>query len=255
MIRKQVLKALYAILTTFVLFLSLSLSSKNVFAEFTVPTLTAPVMDQVGVLSSTTTNHLNELLKNVQNSGGSQIQVLIVKSLDGLAIEDATFQVAKAWGLGDAQKDDGVLLFVSIDDRWTRIEVGQGLEGSLTDAHSRRIIDNAITPEFKAGNFDQGISNGVAEILQHTDPEFNTGDLQKTSNLKSKLTPQDIIKIIFIILWILFVLFGSSNRRGVFGGRGYGGGGFGGGGFGGGSGRGWSGGGGGFSGGGSSGRW
>lgn len=226
------------------------------------PPLTAPVIDKPKVLSSSTTNRLNQLLKSLYNRGGSQIQVLILDSLSGLTIEEASIQIATQYKLGDKKKDDGVLLVVSIQDRQVRIEVGQGLEGNLTDAYSKRIIDQSIVPYFKSGDIDQGVIQGVLSIIKYTNPEFNIDEYLRVSNgqlpskIQGNLETSTILKlfILFLVLIIVFSRKSGSRKSGSgFGRGGYYGGGFGGGLRGGGSG--WSGGSGGFSGGGASGRW
>ncbi len=234
-------------------------SSFFVFAQetsFVVPSLTAPVVDQAEVLSDATEQKINTLLKKVFSAGGSQIQVLTIDSLNGLNIEEASIRVATSWALGTAKKDNGVLLLIAVADRQMRIEVGQGLEGDLTDAYSKRIISQIITPSFKAGEFNQGVLQGVLGILKYTDPEFKVEGLisdydqsfYRQEPDKGKIPFWIRLLILAIFLFIIFNANTGSRGRGGFYGSGRGGG-FGGGGGG------WSGGGGGFSGGGASGRW
>lgn len=245
--------------------LNFIISSSNVGAEvleFNIPQLSAPVVDEAKVLSETTKTKINGLLKKVYNEGGSQVQVLIVDSLQGFTIEEASIKVATKWALGHAQKDNGVLLFIAINDRQVRIEVGQGLEGDLTDAYSKRIVDQIIVPLFKSGDFNQGVLQGVLGILKYTDSNFKVDDLvsEYDRSLYKRNTNSDQVPFwlrILILLVFLIIIFnintGPGNHNRYYGstrGSSYrGGGGFSGGGSG------WSGGGGGFSGGGSSGRW
>lgn len=227
--------------------------------RFKVPQLSAPVVDNAQIISEDYEQKLNAVLKQVrQMEGRHQIQVLTVSTLEGISIEEASIDVATAWGLGDKQTDKGVLLFIAPNDRQVRIEVGQGLEGDLTDAYSKRIIDQFIIPSFKAGQFDQGVTQGVIGILSYTNPDLDVSSLLSGLNQKYQSEFQgdesELPIGLKIILFIIFIIFLASNKRSFGGRRGYyGGGGFGGGGFGGGGG--WSGGGGGFSGGGASGRW
>lgn len=228
---------------------------QKVVAQFVVPPLSAPVVDQAGLFKPNQIQSLNEALKNIYSTGGPQINVLTVKSLNGLSIEDASMEVVKSWKLGTAAKDNGALLMVSLNDRKVRIEVGQGLEGEITDAYSKRIIDNDIIPYFKQGQYGLGIIKGVQGILLHLDKPLHLNDYITGENLnsfdqQSPSTSERYSNLILILIIILFVLINF-----IFGGRsGRGGGYYGGGGFGG-SGGGWSGGGGGFSGGGASGSW
>ena len=100
----------------------------------------------------------------MKRNNGPQIQVLTVKSLQGLTIEDFSIEVVDKWQLGDKERDDGLLLLVSTGNKKVRIEVGDGLEGDMTDYRSGEIIDEMIK-SFKKGQMDVGIFIGVSEIL------------------------------------------------------------------------------------------
>ena len=103
---------------------------------------------------------LTQTLKDLETRKGSQIAVLIVPTTDGEAIEQFSLRVAEAWKIGRKKIDDGALLVIAKNDRRLRIEVGYGLEGALTDATTKRIIDEDITPKFKTGDFAGGVSAG-----------------------------------------------------------------------------------------------
>jgi uncharacterized protein len=235
---------------------------------FQVPRLSGPVVDEGGFLSASAEQQIAAALTEIKRQGaGTEIDVLTVEDLGGLTIEQASIQVADQWQLGSADKDNGVLLMFAQKERRARIEVGQGLEGNLTDAHAKRIIDETIVPLFRSGNTDQGILLGVYQVAQRTNPELNLEQIFGAESTQWKKRQRSrgrggfgfIIPIIFILL---FIFGGRGRGRGgrggglftglllgsmIGGGRGYGGGGgFGGGGFGGG---------GGFSGGGASGGW
>ncbi len=241
---------------------------------FVVPAMTSPVVDQAGILSRSGLERVEGLIRSLHSSGGSQLAVLTVPSLNGLSIEEASIKVVDQWKLGDKERDDGILLMIAPQDRRMRIEVGQGKEGDLPDAWARRIISEVIGPRFRNADYDQGILLGVAAIIQRTDPQF---DLSAAGASMPKMRRSRAVAgggsaWSFISLFLLLVVI-SRIIRGVrsgvrtplssgfrTGGSGYYGGGFGGGhsggsGFGGGFGGGYSGGGGGFSGGGSSGSW
>lgn len=230
-----------------------------------IPALTDPVMDTAGILQPQTVRYLNDELRRLKESGGSQIAILTIPKLDGDEIESYSIRVATEWKLGTEAKDNAVLLVVAVEDHKLRIEVGQGNEGVLTDAQSSRIIRQGITPLFKSGDYDSGIVTGVAGIVALTDPGFvmSQGEQRQVRHSRSG-GGQHGFPIIFFIIFVIIVLisnrrggrgggFGSGLAGGFIGGFGAGGG-FGGGG-GGGSGGGFGGGGGGFSGGGASGEW
>jgi uncharacterized protein len=227
-------------------------------AALAVPTLTGPVVDEAALLDGGSRRRIEALSRAAlaQEGGrGVQLQYLIVKTLDGEAIEDFSMRVAEAWRLGSREGDNGVLVTVASEDRQVRIEVGQGIEGGLTDVQSSRIIRNTVTPAFREGRFGDGLYGAGIEILSAL------GALPKdVARHAARGRPgqrlSSLAIVIFVILSIVLrTLFGGMGfrRRSHFGGwGGWGGGGFGGGGGGGGS---WGGGGGGFSGGGASGRW
>jgi uncharacterized protein len=140
-------------------------------AAVAVPPLSGRVVDQTGTLRSDDVASLTQTLKNFEARKGSQIAVLIVPTTDGEAIEQFSLRVAEAWKIGRKRVDDGALLVIAKNDRHLRIEVGYGIEGALTDATTKRIIDEDITPKFKAGDFAGGISAGVELMIQVIDGE------------------------------------------------------------------------------------
>ncbi len=222
-----------------------------------IPALTDPVMDQAGLLQTDAKQFLNAELRRLQDSGGSQIAVLIIPTLDGEDITSFSIKVSDQWKLGTAAKDNGVLLLMAVQERKLRIEVGQGNEGVLTDLQASRIIRQGISPLFKSGDYDSGIISGIASIIALTDPSFElSGGVVKPARVERH--PKEHNAFPFIVFFIIIIIVMMSGRRGGRGG-GLGGGLIGafgaGGGFGRGGGGGFGGGGGGFSGGGASGEW
>ncbi len=244
----------------FFFFISFSVASAQTFS---VPELHDPVNDYAGIISSDVQAQLNQALRKLQEAGGTQIAVLTVTSLHGLAIEQASIQVVDKWQLGGKAKDNGILLFIAKDEKKIRIEVGQGAEGDLTDSYSKRIIDESMTPLFRSGNISEGILVGAFQIAQVANPNI---DVEPIFSLKQNWSPprkhlSNLPTLLFFLLFFVILIISSTSgpggtmgRRG-FGRGGYGGGGFGGRGGGGFSSGGFSGGGGGFSGGGASGGW
>jgi uncharacterized protein len=136
-----------------------------------VPSLSGRVVDQTGTLSSDTIASLTQTIKGLELRKGSQLAVLIVPTTAPETIEQYSIRVAEAWKIGRKKIDDGALLVVAKDDRKLRIEVGYGLEGSLTDATAGRIISEIITPKFRSGDFAGGISDGVERMIAVIDGE------------------------------------------------------------------------------------
>jgi uncharacterized protein len=233
-----------------------------------IPKLQGYVNDYGDMISSAVESQLRERLKSFEASDSTQIVILTVPSLKGEPIEDYSIKVAEAWKIGQAVKDNGIILAVSKEDRKMRIEVGRGLEGKLTDLAAGRIIDLVIKPKFKEGNFDAGFTAGVSALIDATRGEFKA-EQRRPGGPRSGFRFHPLY---ILIAWMLFVVLVATLRsrksKGVRRGHGwtsgYGGGWFPGGG---GSGGGWSsgggsgggdfggGGGGGFGGGGASGDW
>jgi uncharacterized protein len=141
------------------------------FADVAVPPLSGRVVDQTGTLSGSDIAALTQTLKNLELRKGSQVAVLIVPTTSPETIEQYSIRVAEAWKIGRKKIDDGALLVVAKDDRHLRIEVGYGLEGSLTDVTTKRIIDEDITPKFKSGDFAGGIAAGINRMIRVIDGE------------------------------------------------------------------------------------
>lgn len=237
------------------IFIGFLVTSLTASADFKVPALRGPVMDQVGYLSRSDRQDLMQLIYDFNRRGKAQIQVLIVDSLGGEPIEQASIKITDQWKLGDKAKDNGVLFLISAKDRAMRIEVGQGLEGAIPDIRAKQIISDQVIPLFRAQRFSTGIVVGVHEIMVLADKEFaDERNIQEGAST-GKNIPVGVIIFLLIVISVLG-RFGGGRGRYIRGGAWGGGiGGMGGGGFGGGGGGGWSGGGGGFSGGGASGNW
>ncbi len=130
------------------------------------PALTGRVVDQAGLLSPADRESLSASLAGLEAKTTDQLVVVTLKSLQRTTIEDYGYQLGRHWGIGQKDKDSGVLLIVAPTERKVRIEVGYGLEGTLTDATTKLIIENSILPSFKTGNFAGGIKSGANQIIQ-----------------------------------------------------------------------------------------
>lgn len=137
----------------------------------TIPALTARVTDTTGTLTPNRINTLEQTLAAFETRKGSQVAVLLVATTAPEEIEQYSIRVAEKWKLGRQKVDDGVLLIVAKDDKTTRIEVGYGLEGALTDATSSRIIREIMMPYFHQGDYDGAITAGTKAIMQVIDGE------------------------------------------------------------------------------------
>jgi uncharacterized protein len=131
----------------------------------TYPALTGRIVDQANIISAETRISIEPKLIELEAKSGIQLVVATLTSLEGQEIEPYANELFRSWKLGEKAKNNGVLLLVAPNERRVRIEVGYGLEGTLTDALSKVIIANAITPRFKAGDFSGGILRGVDDII------------------------------------------------------------------------------------------
>jgi uncharacterized protein len=175
----------------------------SALALVAVPPLSGRVVDQTGTLSAGDIASLTQTLKDLETRKGSQIAVLIVPTTDGEAIEQFALRVAEAWKIGRKKIDDGALLVIAKNDRRLRIEVGYGLEGALTDATTKRIIDEDITPKFKSGDFAGGVSAGVNRMIGVVNgeklPEPEPPHWQD-SGLLGDIDPFNPIALVFVFI-------------------------------------------------------
>jgi uncharacterized protein len=234
---------------------------------FDFPPLTGRVVDQANIMTAQSRTDLETKLKELEDKSSIQLVVATVKSLQGSDVETYANDLFRSWKLGEAKKNNGVLLLIAPAEHKVRIEVGYGLEGTLTDALSSVIISSAIIPRFKTGDFSGGIERGVDGIVSvlsgdtaDWQPKIHVRSDDDASSVISELLVPLLPMLIFFLIWYLMSSArGAPSRRSVrqggrtifipYGGPTWGsgrGGGIGGGGFGGGfsGGGGWSGGGG-----------
>jgi uncharacterized protein len=263
-------------LRTFIVALALAVWSAAALAQsLTFPDLTGRVVDEAGILDANTREQLEKLSADLEAKTTDQLVVVTLKSLRDTSIEDYGYQLGRKWQIGQKDKNNGVILIVAPNNKRVRIEVGYGLEPTLTDAISSVIIQGSILPRFRAGDFAGGVRRGaedIAQVLSGDAKEIQERAAQRQA--AQQIDPQEIIVIAFFLLVLLIIVFNviadMRGRRGgiapgqvrrtrdwtgpvIIGGSDSGG--WGGGGSWGGGGGGFSGGGGSFGGGGSSGSW
>ena len=174
-----------------------SLQVTLAFAEIAIPELESRVIDQVGLLTSTQRQQLEQQLAGFEKSKGSQIAILIVSTTKPETIDQYSFRVAEAWQLGRKDIDDGLLLLVAVQDRSMRIEVGYGLEGAIPDAIAKRVIAEIITPHFKQEQYYQGIVAGVQRLIGLVD-----GEPLPVPNSDAKSDPGSMLMIVVFALFM-----------------------------------------------------
>lgn len=136
----------------------------NPAASLEVPYLAGRVTDLAEILSAEAEVRLDGRLERLEAAEGAQLAVLTLPSLEGENLEDYSIRVVETWKLGRADADDGALLLIARDDRKMRLEVGYGLESILTDAYSRRILDEIVRPRFRTGDFDGGVERAIEAV-------------------------------------------------------------------------------------------
>ena len=184
------------------------------------PALSGRVVDDAGVLDEGTRAAITQKLAEFEAKTTDQLVVVTLKSLQGTSIEDFGVELGRHWQIGQRGKNNGVLLLVAPNERRVRIEVGYGLEGALTDAVSRLIIENGITPRFRAGDFAGGITRGVDDIIS-----VLSGDAEewqaRAARRPDTVSPTDstrndsIWPVIWVVLVVMLVVFICSMLAGA----------------------------------------
>src|SRR5262249_19281607 len=195
----------------FLLVLSLS-----ALAALTFPQLTGRVVDDAGILNAATKADLDRKLADFETKTTGQLVVVTLKSLQGTSIEDYGYQLGRHWGIGQKGKNSGALLVVAPNERKVRIEVGYGLEGTLTDAISKLIIENSIIPRLRANDFAGGIGRGVDDIIQAVSVDSEEWKARAKQRPDDEPGLLDVLALLFF-LFIFFMVVRSVASRG----RGY----------------------------------
>jgi len=200
-----------------VTFILLILFPAYTITALDVPALQGRINDYAGLLSSSEKAELEQYLASVEKTTGDQIALLTIPSLKGENLESYSIRVVENWKLGQKGKDNGVLLLVAMDEKKIRIEVGYGLEDTLTDAVSGYIIREIIVPQFKKGNFAGGISEGLHAIggIVTGDKPIEPAVIEKSLKKESGSGAS-----VIFMLFIFFFVFGGFGRYRRYRGRG-----------------------------------
>ena len=201
--------------------LAVLMISSPLFAA-TVPALKGRVNDYAKIIRDSDEREIEEYLAGVEQSTGIQIAVLTMPSLGGEDIASFGIKVADKWDIGDKDKDNGAILIVAYAEHDLRIEVGDGLEGSLTDAKCGLILRNVIVPEFKNGNYSAGIKKGIMNM-----GAIATGDESAVSRSvregEDNSGDDSLVPVFAILVWLIFFvsMISAGARRGRRRGRYY----------------------------------
>lgn len=178
------------------------------------------VNDYTGTLSEVQKQQLENKLVAFDDSSSTQIAIAIIKSVGQYDINDYALGLGRAWGVGGAKKNNGVMIVVSLGDRKISMQTGYGLEGALPDIITKRIIENEIKPYFKQGDYYGGLDAGTTAIIKYTKGEYKN-DAPKAAK-KGTGSGIAIIVIIIVIIIIIARKGGGGGGSQVIGGRGVG---------------------------------
>ncbi|MCR9136903.1 MAG: YgcG family protein [Alphaproteobacteria bacterium] len=183
------------------------------------PDLSGRVVDRASILSAETEAQLTEILAAHEAQSSDQLVVATISDTGGESIEAYANGLFRHWGLGQAEENNGVLLLIALDDRKMRIEVGYGLEGTLTDVLAKLIIDNTIVPQFRTGSYEEGIRRGVDDIIAVLTGDEAELRARAERNVDSSGGGPDIIGWIFISVFVSIFggMFGFALLAPIFG--------------------------------------
>jgi len=176
------------------------------------------VNDYTNVLSADQKQSLENKLVAFSDSSSTQIAIAILKSVGDYDINEYAVELGRKWGVGQNGKNNGIMIVVAVGDRKISIQTGYGLEGALPDIYAKRIIDNDIKPNFKAGNYYAGLDEGTTSIIKYTRGEYKA-DGPKASSKKGG-SGSIVIIIIIVIVIIIIMRKGGGGGSQVIGGRG-----------------------------------
>lgn len=175
------------------------------------------VNDFANVMSAGEVEMLERKLRAYHDSTSTQIAVVTVKNLGGYEVMDYAYRIGEKWGVGQQGKNNGLVVLVSIEDRKAGIATGYGMEGSITDASTRRIRENYMNPNFRNGNFYQGLDEATTAIMKLASGEYKAEDLEGQPVGAGALI---FLALIFLIFLIIIVTAARRAQRNHYGTRG-----------------------------------
>ncbi len=177
------------------------------------------VNDYAGVLSKEEAQQLNILIRQIADSTSNEIGVAIFPDAQGYEFSDFALNVARTWGIGNKERNNGVLIVLFIKERGYSFQVGRGLEPVLTDLSTRRIFDQYMKPQFKKGNYYQGLAEGILVSGQIASGEFAFSGEYGKGDFEGK----DIAGLVVLLLIFGVIALAFLSRKGGGGGSGGGG--------------------------------
>ncbi|NTD96891.1 TPM domain-containing protein [Agrobacterium tumefaciens] len=180
---------------------------------------TTLVNDYANVISAEQKQMLENKLVAFNDSSSTQIAIAILKSVGDYDINEYAVELGRKWGVGQSGKNNGIMIVVAVGDRKISIQTGYGVEGALPDIYAKRIIDNDIKPNFKAGNYYAGLDAGTTSIIKYAKGEYKNDGPQASSSKKGGIGSIAIVIFIVVII-IIIIRKGGGGGGSVIGGRG-----------------------------------
>jgi uncharacterized protein len=183
-------------------------------AQGDFPKPTGRVNDFAGVLDASVEGEIDQLLAELERKTTSEVAVAVVKSLDGMSVEEYANRMFKAWGVGQAKQDNGVLVLVAPTEREMRIEVGYGLEGVLPDGLAGQIIREQFTPRFREDDYSGGIRDGVRRVVEVVERHqvLTPEELARFNEETGDASPAVVIPFLGLFVAIGFFMIGGGIR-------------------------------------------
>lgn len=187
------------------------------------PSIEFYVYDETNLITEETKDYIIDINRKLEDETGAQIVVAMVNSLDGLEIEDYALELFRKWGIGDKDKNNGVLFIISKNERKVRIEVGYGLEGALPDGKVGSVLDKHVIPSLKNDDYNTGIYNGFSALANIVCNEYEI-NIEKLHVVESRDGIDAIafpaLPIFILIVIAVLVLNPRTRRYGGYGGFG-----------------------------------
>jgi uncharacterized protein len=202
----------YILITAYCLLTTAHSFAQDIPAKPNPPRL---VNDFVMKLSPTELSSLEQKLRGYADSTSTQVTIVIVKNTGDSDPYDYAIKLAKDWGVGQAGKNNGLVLLWATETRKLRIVTGRGMEATITDAISKRIINTILKPYFQAGQFYKGLDEATSEIMKRASGEFEAEPEEEDGSIIPFLV------IILVVIIILFIIGRNSKGGGRNGGRGF----------------------------------
>ena len=193
------------------------LGSLSVFAKDIPAKTDKLVNDFANVLSSAERQNLEHKLVQFDDSSSNQIAIILDSSIGDASLEDYSNRVFAAWGIGHKKSNNGILIYAAINDKKVRIEVGYGLEPVITDIVCSKIIHDYIGPNFRAGNYYQGLEEASNILMKLAKKEINSKEFAKSKKTKEGRGLGSAIIVLIIFIFILVRIFGNGGGGGSFG--------------------------------------